>query len=96
MRIAYVVAAAATIAGRGQPFWEPCRAGAALASEARLARRSLTGARSDLSMYQPLIGIFCALWPVGWAHRFASSRPFGTRGPGLLRCGSRGAQHTHS
>src|SRR6266702_4810291 len=32
MRIAYVAVAAATIAGRGQLFWGPSRAGTALAS----------------------------------------------------------------
>jgi len=32
MRIAYVVVAATTMAGRGQLFWGPSRAGAALAS----------------------------------------------------------------
>jgi len=95
MRIAYVVVAAATIAGRGLFFWGPSRAGALLPSAARLARESLTGARADRSAYQPLTGIFCALWPVGWPHRFASIGPFGTRGPGPLRCGPRTAKHIH-
>ena len=84
MRIAYVVVAATTMAGRGQLFWGPSRAGAALASKARLASGSLTG-RADRSRYQPrFTGMFCAFWPEGSPHRFASIGPFGRRGPGLF------------
>src|SRR6516225_8495680 len=53
MRIPHVVVAAATMAGRGQVFWGPRRAGVALAGMAQLARWSLTGARADRSRYQP-------------------------------------------
>jgi hypothetical protein len=96
MRIAHVVVTATTLAGRGQFFWGPSRAGAALLGKARLDRRSLTGARADLSRHQPrLTGMFCALWLGDSPHRFASIGPFCTRGPSLLRCGSRSAQHTH-
>jgi len=96
MRIAHVVVAAATMAGRGQFFWGPRRADAALASKARLARRSFTGVRADQSKYQPRsTGMFCALWPAGSPLRFALIGPFGTRGHGLLGCGSPGARHTH-
>ena len=96
MRIAHVVVAAATMAGRGQLFWGPSRAGAALASKARLARGSLTGARVDRSRYQSrLRGMCCAFWPEVSTHRSASIGPLGTRGPGLLRRGPRSAWHIH-
>jgi len=96
MRIAHVVAAAATMAGRRQFFWGPSRAGAALASKARPARGSLTGARADRSRYQPrFTGMFCALRQRARRIGSPQSGLLARAGPGLLRCGSRGAQHTH-
>ena len=76
MRIAYVVVAATTIAGRGQLFWGPSRAGAALASKARLASGSLTG-RADRSRYQlPVYGHVLRVWPEGSPHRVRLNRAF--------------------
>ena len=96
MRIAHVVVVATTLAGRGQFFWGPSRAGTALPSKALLTRRPLTGARADRSRYQPrLTGMFCVLWPEGSPPLFASIGPYGPHGPGLLRRGSRSAQHIH-
>ena len=57
MRIAHVVVAAATMAGRGQFFWEPSRAGAALASKARLAPGVINrGARRSINVPTPFDG----------------------------------------
>jgi hypothetical protein len=96
MKIAHVVVAAATMAWRGQFFWgtQPggCRAGQERAARPEVINR---GARRSIKVPTRCTGMFCALWPEGSPHRFASIGPFGTRGPGLLHCGPRSAQHTH-
>src|SRR5215468_2257539 len=92
MRIAHVVVAAATMAWRGQFFWGPRRADAALASKARLARRSFTGVRADQSKYQPpfyrhvlraLAGGLAASVRLNRAFWHARAWPFALR---LARC----------
>lgn len=96
MRIAHVVVAAATMTGRGQFFLgtEPggCRAGLQGAAPLEAINR---GARSSIKVPPSFTDMFCALWPEGSPDRFASIMPLGTRGSGLLRCGSHGTQHTH-
>jgi hypothetical protein len=75
MRIAHVVVAAATIAGRGQFFWGPGRARTRLAGKARLGGGSLPGAGVASSAGQPLIGARYALWPACPSHKFARAVP---------------------
>src|SRR5690242_1943448 len=95
MRIAHVVVAATTMAGRGQFFWGPSRAGATLASKAPLARRSLPGTRSSTNAPTPSYRLVLRALARELAASIRLNQACQHRGPGLLRCGWRGAQHTH-
>ena len=96
MRIAHVVVAAATMAGRGQFFWGPAgRVSRWPAWHSSPEGHQPGRAQIDQGTNPGLTGTFCALWPEGSRLGSPHSGPFDTRGSGLLRCDSRGAQRTH-
>ena len=96
MRIAYVVVAATTMAGRGQFFWGTGPGGCrAVPQGAARPEVSYRGARRSIKVPTPFDGHVLRALARGLTASIRLNRASWHRGPGLLRCGSDGAQHTH-